>query len=279
MSENRFDLHMHSSCSDGFDPPAQVVRNAAGEGVRLMALTDHDSVQGVPEAREEGERQGVVVLPAIEMDCEWSSELHMLGLDIDPEHPRLRAALDKAAARRVARNREIIARLSAAGYDIAPYLTRAGSSVTRLHIALALVDAGFAQDTRDAFARYLLPGRPGYYKVERFSPEEVIGLVLAAGGVPVWAHPCHARGNIRALGERLRAWGLMGLEVYHPSATAGESELLLSMARQMKLLASCGSDCHGANKPGVRIGCTWRPSPELEQTRAFFLARRAGAHK
>ncbi len=270
-----FDLHLHSSRSDGADAPARVVERAAECGVTLLALTDHDSVLGVEEAVLAGERLGLRVLPAIEMDTEWPHELHILGLDIDLYEPRLVAALDQARNRRSMRNIEIANRLNSAGYDITPYLTSGTEVATRLNIALALVAGGYAESIKDAFLRFLKKGCPGYYSVTRFTPEEVITLILGAGGIPVWAHPMHGRPDVHALTNQLKSLGLMGLEAFHPSMSEGEGEVLVSIARQQKLLVTCGSDYHGANRPGVVPGQTWRRHAALGECRATLEARPA----
>ena len=268
-----FDLHLHSSCSDGTDSPAEVIARAASLGVTLCALTDHDCVTGVPEALAAGKRLGVRVLPALEMDTEWPHEMHILGLDVDSSEPRLSAALETARKRRAVRNEEIVQRLAASGADVTPYLDRDGGVATRLHFALALVAGGFAETTRDAFARYLHKGRPGYFAVERFPPEQVIKLILGAGGVPVWAHPMHGNPDVHKLAAQLRGYGLMGLEAFHPSISEGEGALLVSIARQSGMLVTCGSDYHGLNRAEVVSGQTWRKCAVLEETRAFFESR------
>ena len=272
-SQTPFDLHLHSNCSDGFDAPARVVEQANECGVTLLALTDHDSVCGVPEAMQAGERLGVRVLPAIEMDTEWSHELHILGLDIDIFEPGLVRALEQARTRRGLRNNEIAERLKSAGYDILPFLNGGTEVATRLNIAIALVEGGFAESTRDAFIRFLRKGCPGYFAVERFTPEEVISLIRGAGGIPVWAHPMHGHPDVHALTDQLKSLGLMGLEAYHPSMSEGEAGVLVSIARQQKLLVTCGSDYHGANRAEVVPGQAWRKCAALEETRAFFDAR------
>ncbi len=274
-TQTSFDLHMHSNCSDGFDAPARVVEQAKENGVTLMALTDHDSVLGVREAIAAGERLGLRVLPAIEMDTEWPHELHILGLDIDIFEPRLVAALEQARKRRGIRNAEIAARLKSAGYNILPYLSSGTEVATRLNIAIALAAGGYAESTRDAFVRFLRKGCPGYFAVERFTPEEVISLIRGAGGIPVWAHPMHGHPDIHALTDQLKSLGLMGLEAYHPSMSEGEGDVLVSIARQQKLLVTCGSDYHGANRPGVVPGQTWRAHPALADCRAFLEERTA----
>ena len=134
-----FDLHLHSSCSDGSDTPAQVVRFAAKRGMTLVALTDHDNVLGVPEAMQEAERIGIRLLPSIEMDAEWPHEMHILGLDIDIREPNMKKALAIALQRRGVRNREIVNRLSHIGCDVSAYFTGEIGAATRLNIAIALV--------------------------------------------------------------------------------------------------------------------------------------------
>ena len=269
----RFDLHMHSVCSDGADEPRVLVQRATEAGVRLLALTDHDCVLGVQEAVAAGKEAGARVLPAVEMDTEWPGEMHILGLDVDVTESHFTGMLEIARERRIARNKVIFERLAQAGYDVLPHLGRPIGTVTRLHIALALIDAGYAENIRQAFDRYLRRGCPGYFAMPRFSPQEVVGGILGAGGVPVWAHPFHSGNNVHKMLDMLCAAGLMGIEAYHPSCTEGESEVLVSLARQKSLLVTCGSDSHGANRPGVVPGCTWRDTPELNHTFAFFMGR------
>lgn len=269
-----FDLHLHSDRSDGADRPSAVIEAAAAAGVTLAALTDHDCTTGVREACEAGKLCGVRVLPAIEMDCEWPNEMHILGLDIDIDEPRFVSALEIARERRMVRNAEILRLLAAANCDISAHVDRGIDVMTRLHIALALVSAGYAADIRDAFRRFLRRGGIAHATAERFSPEQVIALILGAGGVPVWAHPLHYGGeNPHKLAPMLRAYGVMGLEAYHPSVSEGDAERLVSIARQNGLLVTCGSDCHGAHRPEVRIGQSWRDVPCLAESRAFFEAR------
>lgn len=273
MEFGRFDLHMHSACSDGTQTPGEVVRAAEDAGVLLMALTDHDCMAGVAEACAAGAEEGVRMLPGVEFDCEWAHELHMLGLGLDPNAPGLRAALETAMARRNARNAEILARLKAAGYDIADHMPPCGASVTRQHIAFALIHAGYAENLRDAFTRYLEPGCPGYYRVKRLSPDEAIAVIHAAGGTAVWAHPVHKQTNVHAMTEMLSGMGLDGLEAYHPSASEGDTALLVSLAAQYGLLVTCGSDSHGASRPSVHPGCTWRDVAPLRESFAYFVKK------
>ena len=268
-----FDLHLHSNCSDGSDTPAQVVRTAAQRGVTLLALTDHDNVLGVPEARAEAAALGIRFLPSIEMDAQWPHEMHILGLDFDTQEPRMKRALAVALIRRGERNREIVDRLLKIGCDIRERLGGEIGAATRLNIALALVEGGYAANTKEAFAKYLRKGCPGFYTVERFSPEEIIRLILGAGGVPVWAHPMNGHADPHKTAPMLKELGLMGMEGYHPSLSEGDSVVITSIARQTGLIVTCGSDYHGDHRPEVVPGQTWRDNALLRETRAFFEAR------
>lgn len=266
MEENRFDLHTHSCVSDGTATPTEIVRMAAQSRIKLLALTDHDNIMGVKEALEAGKEYGVPVLPAVEMDNEWRHELHIIGLDVDPNNPTLLRALEIARERRERRNKIIYGKLKEAGYNIQPLVNRPESVTTKLHIAHGLIKGGYANDVRDAFAKYLRPGMVGYYTEPRFTPEQVIDIIHIADGLPILAHPCHIRENPHGLIRELCDLGLMGLEAYYPTSTPRQTEMYVSIARQYRLMVTCGSDFHGDNRPGVPIGCAWRPVPVLEQT-------------
>jgi len=272
-TNHRYDLHCHSNYSDGTSSPAQLVRMASRAKLRLLALTDHDSMDGVAEAVAEGIKLGLPVLPSVEMDNEWPHELHILGLDVDIRNPVLQRNLEIARQRREERNSIIFQKLEGSGVNPLPFLRRGAGSTTKLHIALALIEGGYAADIREAFLRYLRPGAPGYYTEPRFTPHEVIGMIRDAGGLPVLAHPCHLRDDPHTLIRTLVDMGLSGLEVYYPSSNPKQTELYLSLARQYRLLVTCGSDCHGKNRPGVPLGCAWRDTPELEETYALLLRR------
>ena len=266
MAENRFDLHTHSIVSDGTATPREIVEQAAHAGIRLLALTDHDSIMGVPEALEAGKEFGVPVLPAVEMDNEWRHELHIIGLDVDPRNPTLVRALEIARERRERRNKIIYSRLREAGYDVQPLVGRPEATTTKLHIAHALIKGGYAADVRDAFQKYLRPGRAGYYTEPRFTPQQVIDIIHIADGLPILAHPCHIRDNPHALIRELYDLGLMGLEAYYPTSTQRQTDMYVSLARQYGMLVTCGSDFHGDNRPGVPVGCAWRKADVLEET-------------
>ena len=261
-----FDLHSHSCYSDGTAAPADIVRCAKETGLELFALTDHDCMDGVPEAVQTGEAIGLPVIPAVELDNEWKHELHIIGLDVDPDNALLKQALELARERRERRNRIILSKLKEAGYDVEPFVKKGGGCVTKLHVAMALIEGGFAHDVRDAFTRYLKAGQVGYYTEPRFTPAQVIELIHAADGLPVLAHPCHIRDNPHGLVRELTGLGLMGIEAYYPSSTPRQTELYVSLGHLYKLLITCGSDYHGDNRPASPLGCAWQDTRDLEQT-------------
>ena len=272
-AEQKFDFHSHSIVSDGTLTPTELVESAAQEGVRLLALTDHDNIEGVAEAVETGKRIGLPVLPAVEMDNEWRHELHIIGLDVDPNNATLLQCLQIARERRDKRNRVIYQKLRDAGYPVDEIIDRPRERTTKLHIAKALVSMGVAADVKDAFLRYLRPGRVGYYTEQRFTPKQVIDMIHIADGLPILAHPCHVRDNPHALVRELADMGIMGIEAYYPSSTPRQTELFVSLGHQLDLLITCGSDFHGANRPGVALGSAWVDNADLGYTFDTLMTR------
>lgn len=270
---HRFDLHTHSDHSDGTYAPAEIVRFAARGHIDLLAVTDHDCISGVPEAMAAGKVEGVKVIPGVEFDNEYHHELHILGLDVDMEHPVLIRAMEVARERRDRRNEIILSRLDAAGIEVRPFMRTGQTATTKLHIAHAIIAAGYATEVREAFMKYLRPGTPGYYTERRFTPEQVLEIIHRSDGVPVLAHPCHIRENLHGLVRELVGMGLLGIEAYYPANTPRQTELYISLSHQYKLLATCGSDFHGKNRPGVPVGCAWRESRELDRTYETLIRR------
>ncbi len=262
----RMDLHCHSVMSDGTAAPSEIVRMAAKANLGILALTDHDTMSGIPEAEEAGRQYGVLVLPSVEIDSESPFELHILGLDVDPKNPALCDALQETQRRRRKRNTVIFDRLKQAGYDVEAFLPESAGNTTRLHIAMALRNAGHAPSVTEAFKLFLSPGKPGYYLEPRLMPKEVISLVRGAGGIPVLAHPCHIRQNPHQVVAELTELGIMGLEAYYPASTIGQTETFVSLAAQFGLLVTCGSDFHGKNREGTPLGCAWREVDCLVKT-------------
>lgn len=250
------DLHVHSTASDGSLSPGGVVKRAAGAGLRAIALTDHDTLAGVPEAIAAGEHYGVRVVGG----CEFSAlapwgEMHVLGYFLPPELPELDAFLERCRADRMRRAQEMVQRLQRLGVDLSfesVLQESAGGAVGRPHVARAIVRQGRAIDLGDAFDRFLGRGRPAF--VEKTLPQfrAITDLVHAAGGLVSVAH-LKERGT-RAFIERLKGEGLDAVETRHPSHDPDLRARLTDIALQLGLLRTGGSDWHGDPEPGVTHG-------------------------
>jgi predicted metal-dependent phosphoesterase TrpH len=261
----RFDFHTHSTASDGSLPPARVVAEAAAAGVTAFALTDHDTVGGIAEAQAEGRRLGIEVIPGIELSVserDGARSLHVLGLWLDPDEPRLRARLAEAGEARARRAERIVAALQEVGIglELAHVQRLAGAgAVGRPHVARALVEIGACRDVDEAFARWLRRGKPAYVPNAAFGAREAIECVHGAGGVAVLAHPplssgVDAPGGLEAFVESLVPLGLDGVEVWHPNHRPGTVRRLRQIARRFGLIESGGSDFHGEDRPEVKLG-------------------------
>jgi len=251
----RADLHVHTTASDGTLTPEEVVDLAGSLGLAAVALADHDTVAGIePAVRRSHERGGrPEVVPALEVNTEWRGrDIHILGYFVEWEDERLARALARLRAARLARVERMLDKLTALGIRIP--LDRVVSlceegSIGRPHVARAMVEGGWVGSLREAFERYLGRGRPAFVERYRFSPVEAVRVVRAAGGVAVLAHPGH--GATPSLIRELVAAGLEGVEVRHPEHDDRLECMYLAMARELGLVATGGSDCHG---PGSAYG-------------------------
>jgi predicted metal-dependent phosphoesterase TrpH len=253
---NRVDLHIHSTASDGTCDPSEVVRMAAGVGLTTIAITDHDTTDGLPEAFDEARRLGLDVMPGVEVNSEgeWG-DLHILGYCFDTDDSQLVERLREVQIAREARARRILDRLATLGMhlewaDILS-LTR-GKIIGRPHIARALVSRGHVASVREAFERFIGVGGPAYVARLRMRPDEVIGMIRAAGGVPVLAHPIQS-GAMGAIPELVRQ-GIRGLEVYYPGLSPSDICMLEEWCSKMRLIATGGSDFHGPLVTSVGSG-------------------------
>jgi predicted metal-dependent phosphoesterase TrpH len=255
----RADLHVHSSASDGTDPPAEVMRRAALAGLDVVALTDHDTVAGHAEARAAA--GPVMLLPGMELSCRLDGRsLHMLAYVFDPDQPDLAAELTRIRDDRVLRARAMVDRLAGLGVDVSweQVAAIAGQAVVgRPHIARAMADSGAIAAPREAFTRdWIADGGRAYVGRYALDPAHAIRLVRAAGGVAVLAHPRAGRDTMVSDEQiaGLAAVGLAGVEVFHPDHPDAERARLLALAHDLDLVATGGSDDHGS-LTGHRIGC------------------------
>jgi len=249
------DLQVHSTASDGALPPAAVVQAAADAGLYAIALTDHDSVDGLPEAIEAGARLGVRIVPGVELSSHFEGEeLHLLGLHL-ANLEAMRAALLEFQAQRVQRAERIVATLNAHGIPVTmeAVLAEAGTgAVGRPHIARALLAGGWVREFREAFDKWIGWGRPAYMAKETFDVADAIALVHRAGGIAVWAHPGELATPARI--ARLAELGLDAVEVLHPSHPPYLVQRLVENTEKAGLIPSGGSDWHGTHDGPRKLG-------------------------
>jgi predicted metal-dependent phosphoesterase TrpH len=269
----RIDLHTHSSASDGTDTPDALVREAKAAGLDVVALTDHDATSGWAEAQRAADEVGITLLPGLEISTKLDHRgVHLLAYLPDPAYGPLVEVLDRILAGRTERTPAIVAALRATGVDVTEDDVRreAGGSVAagRPHVADALVRLGVVADRTEAFATLLSPGQPGY--VNRYAPplEEMIPIVVAAGGVPVIAHPWGRRGGTVLTEETfasLRALGLAGIEVDHQDHPPEIRARLRAIAADLDLLVTGSSDHHGLGKVDHDLGVNTTDPEQYER--------------
>jgi predicted metal-dependent phosphoesterase TrpH len=248
-----FDLHCHSDVSDGALPPGEVARRAARAGVDVWALTDHDELGGLEEAREAAAAEGMHFVAGVEISVTWrGSTIHVVGLQIDAAHPALVAGLAQVRGGRVARARAMADELENAGirgaFEGAMARAENPDMVGRTHFARFLAEQGFVASTRDAFRRYLVPGKPGYVPHHWSALADAVGWIRAAGGQAVLAHPGRYKfsaGALESLLQEFRATGGEAIEVVTGSHSPDQVRQFSALAREHDFAASRGSDFHG----------------------------------
>ncbi len=253
------DLHTHTTASDGTLPPRELVRLAARHGVRVLAVTDHDSTDGLAEAvQAAAEHPPLTIVPGLEINCDVEgAEVHVLGYLVDHEAEWFQAFLREQRAERVARVHRIAERLGELGLPIDPaeVLALAGRGAAgRPHVAQVMVRRGYVASVREAFDRYLRADGPAAVSRRRLTPVEAVAVIRKAGGVPVLAHPGLAHRD-DLIPDLVQA-GLMGLEAWYAEHSAAQTAGYLELCRRFDLVATGGSDYHGpqsgrANPPGT----------------------------
>lgn len=256
------DLHVHTLASDGSDTPVDVVRMAAELGLRAVAVTDHDTFAGLPEAIEAGARYGVEVVPGVELSTIYDGvEVHVLGYYMDAGHPRLRAMMARATAERNARNETMVQRLHDAGYPVTMDALHAAfpgqTMLGRPHISEYLMRRGYVASVQDGMKNLLGRGKPFYVARYNIPLEESVETLRAAGGLPVVAHLFKYRytpEQLTAMVDAAAAAGAVGLEAMYTNYTPEQEQAVRVLAAERGLLCTGGTDYHGARKPDIALG-------------------------
>lgn len=278
------DLHTHSTVSDGRLSPTELMDLAYRNGVRVIALTDHDIVDGLPEAIEAVSRYGdFTIIPGIEMSTDVpGNEVHILGHFIDWQNEDFRKRLNALQESRRGRARKMVDRLAELGKPVEWERVQsfAEGAVGRPHIALALVEAGHVSTVNEAFDLYISRTGPAYVQRERLEPEEVVEMINGVDGLATLAHPREllAAGGLDELLERLKGAGLTGMEVYYQDYTEDEVENFRVIADRFGLLPLGGSDYHGLGGPQQREPGNI-PLPRGPVDDLFALARSRGSDR
>lgn len=256
------DLHCHSSISDGVLTPAELVERAAQRGVETLALTDHDDIAGLAEARQIAEAKGIDFINGVEISVSWRGRtLHIVGLDIDPNYAPLAEGLAKVREGRTQRARNIAAELEKIGIQgsLEGAYTFVGvrSLIGRTHFARFLAEQGYAKDVKSVFKKYLVKGKPGYTPHEWAPLSDAVDWIRGSGGRAVIAHPGRydlGKNVLNDLLDEFAALGGSAIEVVTSSHTREQMQLFARHANDRNLLASCGSDFHGPGESHFDLG-------------------------
>jgi hypothetical protein len=256
------DLHLHTTASDGVMSPSEIVRYAKAKGLQAIAITDHDTIEGLEEGLSEGEKIGFEVIPGVEISAEHSpGSMHLLGFFIDNHHPFLNERLEYLQKARTERNPKIVEKLNRLGIEITyeeVLKASGGGQVGRPHFAQVLLEKKYVKNFQDAFDRFLKKGAPAYVDKFRFTAKEALHFINGAKGVAVLAHPntlnMDGYSELEDLVLQLTEEGLKGIEVYYPEHSALKVAQYKTLAQRYGLLMTGGTDYHGIEKNGLDIG-------------------------
>ena len=256
------DLHCHSTVSDGLLTPTQLVEHAAARAVDILALTDHDDVSGLAEARAMAAERNITLINGVEISVDWHGQtLHIVGLGIDPEHPDLACGLSSIRNGRMVRARNIATQLDKIGihgsFEGASRNAGEGHLLGRMHFARFLVQQGHARDVKAVFKKYLVKGKPGYAPHQWAPLSDAVGWIRASGGRAVIAHPGRYKLSRKAMDELLEEFRTLGgeaIEVITGSHTPEQSMQFARHSQRLGLLASRGSDFHGPGESYFDLG-------------------------
>ena len=254
------DLHVHTTASDGTFTPSDVILLAKKTGLAAMAITDHDTVNGIDEAVNKAKEVDFELIPGIEISVGETENIHIIGLYIDHKNTDLVKIVDIMKKYRYERNKELISNVQKEGYDIS-YEKICQSmntdNVGRLHIAHYMQKNGMSNDYRKIFKKYLIPGAKTYVPMKNVSEEEGINAIIKSGGIPVLAHINYLKQNdyeTEKTVKRLMGYGLRGIEVFYSGYDKRTEKLAHRISEKYKLIKSGGTDFHGTRRPGVYLG-------------------------
>ena len=278
MPERRADLHIHTYYSDSTMSPREVVREAAKAALACIAITDHDTVDGVPEAVSEAGKLGIEVIGGVELSSEHGKkDVHILGYGFELKKSPLVLKLKDMQQARMERMKKMVAKLNALGFNDIRYedvaIRTRSDAVGRLHLAQLLVEKRHVDNLDMAFERYLGEGAQAYFSKFRQTPAEAVKLIKDSGGVAVMAHPMLTQRD-EIIPELVRA-GLDGLEVYYPNCSMEITNFYTRLAAKHGMLITGGSDAHGAGKKNTYIGKAYVPCEHVEKLKK--LCSSAGA--
>ncbi len=256
------DLHTHSTASDGSDTPSELIHLAKEADLAAIALSDHDTVDGLVEAEREARSIGMEFIPAVELSCQFhKGNMHLLGYYIDMKDQEFLKVLARVQAARAERNPKILAKLQELGISITMEELKemaSGGQIGRPHIARALVKKGAVRDVGQAFEKYLKRGGKAYAPKSILSPAEAISAVLKAGGIPVLAHPFSLKADtteeLQSIIIDLKSKGLQGVECIYSEHSPEFTQQLIQITRALDLAVTGGSDYHGKAKPYIKLG-------------------------
>lgn len=275
---NTVDLHTHSTASDGLYAPKDLLHQAHEAGLKTLALTDHDSTEGIEEAAEAARQLNIDFIPGIELNTDVDGgEIHVLGYFLDYQHTAFQATLKVLRDARVRRGERMVELLNEQGIHISWQRVRelAQGSVGRPHVAKALLEAGYVQSIAEAFDKYIGSGLPAYVPRYKLSPTDAIRLINSASGLAVIAHPIGFPGL-----DKLRSWlpalqtaGMIGLETYYGPYSHKDEEALLSLAKQYHLIPTGGTDFHGPGIHPTPLGGRFVPQEAVDRLKTLKAER------
>jgi predicted metal-dependent phosphoesterase TrpH len=277
--QNYVDLHMHTTASDGVYDPTDLMRRCKELGLRAVALTDHDTTDGIEEASRAARNLDLEFIPGIEINTDVSGgEVHVLGYFIELDRPEFQAMIKVLRDARERRGQRMVELLNEEGIAVQWDRVReiAQGSVGRPHVAKALLEAGYVQSIGEAFDKYIGTGKPAYVPRYKLTPEDAVRLIASANGLPVIAHPIDLPGltELREWLPGLKEAGMVGLETYYGPYTEAQEQELLKLAHAYDLIPTGGTDFHGPNIHPTPLGGRYVPYEAVLQLKEAAAKRR-----